>query len=462
MGQASPEADIFLERDSTRVRGTLDIVTQSNPGSPAVQLNPMAADVTVSPAERGQRPRIEVRSGEDTVLGELRAVSLAEGSRGELNLGSTSGSESIRVRSHAVSGFLHILEEDTVRTRLETELGPEFPIGGRITVHQSDGTDAVVLRTERARNPELVSGVVEVHDRDGVATGRLLGADAALELFDSVEGGGDLLVVGAAPQGVEAPPDVFVNFNDGGAAAPGDDARISLAGSTGTVELGRPELGPNRPGVAGRLNLRSGTGGQSEIFLEAGVDAVGDDRFGELLLRRIGQSGLETAGRIAANGDGVLLSSGPGGTQPVTAAAQITDRGELQLAGQIDTALAAATPAFAPSISEAQQGDTGEVELTVGDTTTLEFKMGEATMNYELTATLSGYTDARLWLGIDTSGPTSSDPTLTVVAGDASIVSVTENAASVSGALDPGDYPLKIRPGGTSSWSDVATFTVTR
>lgn len=452
MSQSSPDADIFLELDSTRFRGPVDFIPESTPVTDVIQLDPDHSSIILNRGAPEPDPAFALEASNGTSV--LSLTHDYADDTGRLRLGNTSGTGSIRVESTTHSGVLELIADDTVRSSIGSHSGPELVIGGRISVHDTTGTPGVVFEARRAADPDRVRGVVEVHG-DDVVTGRLLGEDGTLELLPPETAGGGATVAGALAT-PDAEADVFVDLNDTAATQP----RMGFDGTTGAAVVGRAPVDQNRPGVGGRVQLHYGHGSEPETYLEAGGhDAGGDERMGELVVRRRTSSGVEPGGRIRGNGTGLEVASGVGGG--VSPVMQVTDSGTVQVTGSVQaSSLSPATPTFIPGSVHVEQGAVAEVEVTVGDTSTLTFEFGDqGQLGYEVTASISGYSDARLWLGIDTANPGAGSSTLELVAGDGSL-SITNETTGISGMLDPGQYPIRVKEENAGSWSDIGSVTV--
>lgn len=456
MAQSPPEADIFLERDSSRVRGILDLVPTADPATTTINLDPQVAGITLHRTAPEQEPALELNTTDGTSVATLTHQLSSTQDRGLLHLGSENGPGAVRIESTELSGRIRVVEDDATRAKIGTHRGVEQAIGGLMSVHKPSEALGVVFRAQRARDPDRVGGLVEAYS-DGVATGRLIGEDAALELLSTQPGGGGVGVIGAAPSQSGGDPDVFVDLND---AMSGTTPRMDFDGEAGAVTLGRNALGPNRPGVRGRIKLRFGTGSQSNTYLEAGSHQPStDDRGGELILRRRVSGGVVTSGWFRANSGGLKVGSGTSGSPPGPAASFSTS-GELRLAGTLNQgSLATEDPAFVTPLMEVEQGGTVEIEMTVGDASGLTFKFGDPNVRYELTTSLSGYTDARLWVAVDTSAAGTSTSTARVVAGDASL-SITSETSGITPPLDTGQYPIRVKESGASTWADLGEVSI--
>lgn len=431
---SSPTSDIVLERDATRIVDTLDLASADVSASDqSIRADPNESAVTLYRRTGDQRPSVGVETSDGTAIAtfEHRDVGSTR-----LELAERAGNQTVTLSSEDGAGALDVSVDDTVRTTLASVRDDRNRGGGRVSVSDEDGTERVVARADPV-GPELSSGVLEVSNADGNVTGRLVGADGALELTGARDGSGEVVLIGG-PQ--TESDDVYVHVTgaepDESVVDPDNRPRVRLDGRNARLELGRGELGPEREAVSGRVDLLSHVGGSAETLLSLHAGSAGGTRFGRVAFARESGGNRSPSGAIEAR-DGLVVND----------AMRIDDQGRVHANRRFDQALEPGGPILWTEDPRPAVGETVELELTLGDsgTATVEIRHGssyELLAPIEATGSANGEPDARVWLQFHTDRAGDSSAQTLTVDGDAVVDVDHRNYAETtpSGGIGPGRY----------------------
>lgn len=239
------EPDIILKRDTTRFIERLDLVAADvSMLNQSIRLDPDEAATTLYKRSNEQRPGISLETSEGT---EIAAFDHEGRDRTSLELTEQEGDQAVHLTSELGAGTLSVMNGGTVRTELTSVLDDQNRGGGFVSVHDEDGTERVIARADPAEDAnEISSGVLEVTNPDGNVTGRLVGADATLELTGARKGSGEVVLIGGKQTesddvavhvtGVETDETSETNES---VVEPDNRPRIRLDGRNARLELGR-------------------------------------------------------------------------------------------------------------------------------------------------------------------------------------------------------------------------------
>lgn len=432
--------DIFLEMDSTRVVGPLDIATKDTPRMTRISADPSKASVTLSDGNL-KLGSATLSSAGSTPSGDGGALWL-EGDRPNNDVTITfddyNGEGQFDLSGGSVpDAGVKVYSVDSVSRKT----------GGVIRIHDVNHGDAVEMTIG-----EAAAGRVRVRgsDTQGVVLG---GNDAVAELTggpstENTPRGGDLLIrrwpTGSEVSGDPEPNDVHVHATadpNSDYGRPTNPPRIFLDGPNAAVELGRKGVDSFRKGKNGRFKLRHGMGGSTNTMLEGGVttpSGSSSDRYPELVFRRGDQGTLETTGAVRAESRGlVFYDAGTGSNQ--NAALIVQKNGTVATRFPIQQG---AIPKVGPRLPrvdfQVSQGNTAEIPFEAGDDNSIDWKIENSNglLLSEGTIDRQGGTDLRMTLTVDTSGgggvALKGDWTLTV-------------SKALSNQMSPGRYPITFK-----------------
>lgn len=403
--------DIFLETDSTRFVGPLDITPKDTPGTTRISADPSDASVTLSDGTLSFG-LAQLSSGGSSVSGDGGALWL-EGERPNNDVRVTFDDFAGEGQFELGGGSV-----PNAGVKIYSANSASSKTGGVIRIRDVNHSDAVEMKAERTGG-ESAAGRVRVRGSDtrGVVLG---GNDAVAELTgghstDNAPRGGDLLIrrwpTGSEVSGSPEPNDVHVHATADASSdygRPTNPPRIFLDGPNATVELGREGVDSFRESEDGRFKLRHGMGGSTNTMLEGGVttpSGSASDRSPELIFRRGDQGTLETTGTISAESRGlVFYDSGTGSNQ--NAALIVEKDGTVATRFPIQQAIPKVGPRLPKVDFQVNQGNTAEIQFEAGDDSSIDWKIENSNGTSLSSGTIDrqGGTDLRMTLTIDTSG----------------------------------------------------------
>jgi len=408
--------DIFLETDSTRFVGPLDITPEDTPGTTRISADPSSGSVTLSDGTlsfgTSTSSLANLSSSGSSVSGDGGALWL-EGERPNNDVTITFDDYKQEGQFELSGGSVpdagvKVYSVDNVSRKT----------GGVIRIHDVNHGDAIEMKAKRTSG-RTAAGRVRVRGSDtrGIVLG---GNDAVAELTggpstDNTPRGGDLLIrrwpTESEVNGSPEPNDVHVHATADASSdygRPTNPPRIFFDGPNATVELGRKGIDSFREGEDGRFKLRHGMGGSTNTMLEGGAttpSGSSSDRYPELIFRREDQGTLETTGAIRAESRGlVFYDSGTGSNQ--NAALIIEKDGTVATRFPIQQAIPKVGPQLTKVNFQVNQGNTAEIPFEAGDDSTINWKLENANGTDLTRGTIDrqGGTDLRMTLTIDTSG----------------------------------------------------------
>jgi hypothetical protein len=457
--------DIFLEMDSTRVVGPLDVHTRDTSGTTRISADPSDASVTVHSGGGVSEPRFELhQQGPANLQSETAAVF-------ESWLGAD-GRLTLKHRKDDVRKDDGTVRFDDEQGEGRFEIGTESAPGG-VRVYSNDGStrasggvisiendseslsDAVEIRARQIVG-EDAAGFVEVQGEDKSKV-TLEGDDAALELTGDVPaagGGGELLIrrwpttteVSGSPEPDDIHVHVTADSSSGYGRANGNPPRISIDGPSARVDLGRERIDSVREGTAGRFKLRTRMGGPPNTMVEGGVrEPSGSplERHPELVFRRGNQGTLETRGAVTAEPRGLVFSDAGTGTNQ-KAALIVRKNATVETRFPVQESIPKVGPQFRVAETLPNQNETGELPFLAGDASTIDWQIGdESTEGYEVRGTIDrqGGTDVRMALVFDTSEAGDSDEAVTL---DGDWSRTVDYQTSLSKTLPTGQYSVDL------------------
>lgn len=454
------EPDIILKRDTTRFLRRLDLVAadvslsdQSIRMAPNA-LSPQAGSVVTLYDRTGeQRPGVSIRTNGGT---EVATFDHWPRRGTSLELTEQEGGQRISLTSEPGTGTLSVANDGTDRTELTTVLDDQNRGGGFVSVHDEEGTERVIARADPAEGGgEISSGVLEVTNPDGNVTGRLVGADATLELTGAREGSGEVVLVGGKQAesddvavhvtGVET---VGTGETNESIVEPDNRPRIRLDGRNARLELGREELGPEREPESGRIDIMYGVNGTAESLLSMDTAGGSGTRSGRVTFRRDDDSGS----RAITASDGLVFND----------ALRVDRQGVVHADQAFEQALDPGGPILWTEDPTAAVGDTVELEYSLSDSGKDWVHIENGGYEFEAPVEPTGPVDddgadARVLLQFHTGqAGQSSGRTLTVV-GDARVIT-DDPDYSESGSIQAGRYDCQVtavapfETGGPSPW----------
>lgn len=432
--KSTPTADIVLESDTTRVVDSLDVVSADvSESDQSIRVDPNDSTVTLYGRTGDQRPTVGVEAADGTSVATFEYDGTTTT---RLELAERGGDQTVTATSENGAGTLTVSRDDTVRTTLGSVRDDRNRGGGLVSVHDEEGTKRVVARADPA-GPERSSGVLEVGNADGNVTGRLVGADAALELTGARDGAGEVVLVGGSQAEGD---DVYVHVTgatpEESMVAADNRPRVRLDGRNARLELGRRELGPNREPVAGRVDVLTGINGTAEPLLSLHTGNAGNTRFGRVTFHRRDGGSRTRSGAIEAS-DGLVFND----------AMRVDEQGGVHANGPFAQNLEPGGPILWTDAPVAAVGETVELELTLGDggSATVEIRHGseyELLAPIEATGSASGEPDARVHLQFHTNRAGDPSSQTLTVDGDAVVDADDQyyDETAPSGSISPGRY----------------------
>jgi len=301
-----PPADIVFESSRIRAEGGIEITPEKGTAG-SIELDSdgeirVNSDDSSPDTVRVRSPSAQSNDSTE-VLGELREESDTTRLQLWKQDGSGGRSRVISVNTGEDPPGIEVARKGNTTVRIE-----RVPSGGRIKLFDTSKTDPSLVATTTSGG----GGELRLTDDQGTTTCHAVGNSGTLLLSGTPEtldgqtksayGGGELVL---QEWGQSGQRDVHVHATGEEASDHGVDAgnrpRIVLDGPEAKLELGRHELGPERPAASGRMRLRDD---QGETLLELRARARNDS---EASLFWSDGTDRELRGRIRATRQGLVV-----------------------------------------------------------------------------------------------------------------------------------------------------------